>query len=62
MGLRWSKAYALSSGLKLELLARLDNAADRVYAGTVIVNEGNRRYFETGAPRNALLALRLQGS
>lgn len=62
VGLRWSKAYALSSGLKLELLARLDNAADRVYAGTVIVNEGNRRYFETGAPRNALVALRLQGS
>jgi len=42
------------------VLARLDNVTDRVYAGAVIVNEANGRYFETAAARNALLALRWQ--
>jgi iron complex outermembrane recepter protein len=44
----------------LSLLARLDNLTDKVYAGAVIVNEGNARYFETAAGRTALLALRWQ--
>jgi iron complex outermembrane recepter protein len=57
--LRWSKAYALGAGLKLELLARLDNAFDRRHAGSVIVNEANSRFFEPGTPRNGLVALRL---
>ena len=61
VALRWSKGYALSGGLRLELLARLDNAFDRVHAGSVIVGEANGRFFETGAPRSALLALRLVG-
>ena len=30
---------------------RLDNATDRRYAGSVIVNEGNARYFESALPR-----------
>ncbi|GAP35714.1 TonB-dependent receptor [Piscinibacter sakaiensis] len=41
-------------------LLRLDNAGDRRYAGSVIVNEGNRRYFEPALPRNALVALSAQ--
>lgn len=61
VGLRWSKAYTLGSGLRLELLARLDNAFDRVHAASVIVSEANGRFFESGAPRNALLAVRLVG-
>lgn len=61
LALRWSKGYALSSGLRLELLARLDNALDRVHVGSVIVGDANGRYFEPGAPRSALLALRLIG-
>ena len=39
-------------------LLRVDNATDRNYAGSVIVNEGNRRYFEPSMPRNWLIALR----
>ena len=35
---------------------RLDNAGDRRYAGSVIVNEANRRFFETALPRSWLLA------
>jgi iron complex outermembrane recepter protein len=38
-------------------LLRIDNATDRRYAGSVIVNEANRRFFEPAPPRGALLAL-----
>jgi iron complex outermembrane receptor protein len=31
---------------------RIDNVANRVYAGSVIVNEGNGRYFEAAAGRS----------
>ena len=44
----------------LELLARIDNITDRRYAGSVIVNEGNARYFETAASRSGLVSLRYQ--
>ena len=33
---------------------RIDNVANRVFVGSVIVNEGNSRYFETGAGRSLL--------
>jgi iron complex outermembrane receptor protein len=60
--LRWSKSYPLgSAGARMEWLLRVDNLLDRHYAGSVIVNDGNRRYYEPGAPRNALVALRLLG-
>lgn len=32
--------------------ARVDNATDRTYAGSVIVNEGNARYYESAPGRN----------
>jgi iron complex outermembrane receptor protein len=57
--LRLTHSIALGPGT-LSLLARIDNLFDRIYAGSVIVNEGNGRYFETAAGRNALLALRWQ--
>jgi iron complex outermembrane receptor protein len=57
VALRASHSYTLPLGT-LELLARLDNVADRVYAGSVIVNEGNGRYFETAAGRAVLLSAR----
>lgn len=60
--LRWLKAYPLGQGRTLELLARVDNLMDRRYAGSVIVNDSNGRYFETGAPRSGLLSLRLLGA
>jgi iron complex outermembrane receptor protein len=58
LNLRASQRYALPDGVTLELLARIDNATNRVYAGSVIVNDANGRYFETGAPRSGLLSLR----
>ena len=38
-------------------LLRIDNAADKRYAGSVIVNEANGRYFEPAPPRGLMLAL-----
>lgn len=59
LALRWSQRFALAGGQTAELLARVDNLADRRYAGSVIVNDGNGRFFEPGAPRSVLLGLRL---
>lgn len=56
--LRWSARFNLAPADALELLARVDNVFDRVYAGSVIVNDGNSRYFETGSPRAGLLSVR----
>lgn len=36
-------------------LPRADSAFDRAHAGSVIVNEGNTRFFEPGALRSWLL-------
>jgi iron complex outermembrane receptor protein len=59
LNLRARQRYDLGSGLTLELLARVDNLTDKVYAGTVIVNEGNGRFFEAGPPRAYSLGVRL---
>ena len=51
-------AYTRKFGaVEIEPLLRLENAADRRYAGSVIVNEGNRRFFEPAPPRNWLVAV-----
>lgn len=44
-------------GWRFSQLVRVDNATDRSYAGSVIVNEGNRRFFEPALPRNWTLAV-----
>ncbi len=36
---------------------RVDNLFDRDYVGSVIVNEGNNRYFEPGAGRSVTVGL-----
>ena len=36
--------------------ARVDNLTDKKYAGSVIVNEGNGRFFEPAAGRTYLLS------
>jgi iron complex outermembrane receptor protein len=36
---------------------RLENATDARYAGSVIVNEGNQRFFEPAMPRSVMLRL-----
>jgi iron complex outermembrane receptor protein len=43
---------------RLELLGRIDNAADRHVAGSVIVGESNQRHFEPAAGRSGLLSVR----
>ena len=43
---------------RLDLLARIDNQADRRVAGSVIVNEGNSRFFEPAPGRSGLLSAR----
>lgn len=42
----------------LETLMRLDNLLDRRGVGSVIVGEGNQRFYEPGAGRSLLLSLR----
>lgn len=59
VALRWQKSLVLGPDLHGELLLRLDNLLDRRHAGSVIVNDANGRHFEPGAPRRALVALRL---
>ena len=39
---------------------RLDNATDRSYSGSVIVNEAQRRFFEPALPRNWMVGLVLR--
>lgn len=42
---------------RLKEFVRLDNIGDRQYAGSVIVNESNQRYFEPAPGRNFLVGL-----
>ena len=58
--LRYLHSWDVGSEARLELLARVDNLADRRYAGSVIVAEANQRYFETAPGRNSLVSLRYQ--
>ena len=59
LGARWSKAWRVGGGWRLESLLRVDNLQGRRHAASVIVNDANGRFFEPGAPRNVLLSLRL---
>jgi iron complex outermembrane receptor protein len=43
--------------IEVEPLVRIDNVADKRYAGSVIVNEANRRFFEPAPERNWLVAV-----
>ena len=56
--LRYSHRWPVDAAADLQLLARLDNVAGRRVVGSVIVNDGNSRFFEPAAPRNALVSLR----
>jgi iron complex outermembrane receptor protein len=47
--------YATQS---LRGFVRVDNLLDNTYVGSVIVNEGNGRYYEPGTGRGVLLGLR----
>jgi iron complex outermembrane receptor protein len=56
--LRWRHDIPLGGADALELLLRADNLFDRRYIGSVIVNDGNGRFHEPGAPRSVLLSAR----
>lgn len=54
-GYRWNTARHALRGF-----VRVDNVADRNHIGSVIVNDGNGRYYEPGAGRGWLLGLELK--
>jgi iron complex outermembrane recepter protein len=47
----------ISGPWNFEGAARVDNLFDRSYAGSVIVNEGNARYFEPASGRQFTVKL-----
>ncbi len=52
----WGKALG---DWRIETLVRVDNLTDRRYAGSVIVNEANGRFFEPGLPRRVSASVRV---
>ncbi|PXW98827.1 iron complex outermembrane receptor protein [Sphaerotilus hippei] len=58
VNLRYRQRFALDRDGDIEVLARIDNLADRRVVGSVIVNDANGRYFEPATGRSALLSLR----
>jgi iron complex outermembrane receptor protein len=52
----WTQAYG---DWRLNTLARIDNLTNRHDVGSVIVNEGNSRYYEPSPGRSALLSVQL---
>jgi iron complex outermembrane receptor protein len=50
LGRNWSFGAS-----QLRTFARIENLFDRRYVGSVIVNEGNSRFFESGPDRSALI-------
>jgi len=57
--LRMNRRFAPQSWGRLNLLARVDNLLDRRYSGSLIVNEGARRYYEAAPGRGFWLGLDL---
>lgn len=52
--------YAFKTGnTKVFLYARIDNLFDKQYAGSVIVNDGNNRFFEPAPGRRMFVGLRV---
>jgi iron complex outermembrane receptor protein len=45
------------AGWTLKEFLRVDNIGDRKYSGSVIVNEGNSRFFEPAPRRNLLIGI-----
>ncbi len=55
---RWQLPMPDPKQGQVDVLVRVDNVANRKVAGSVIVNEGNSRFFEPAAGRSNLLSLR----
>lgn len=56
--LRWLQRWQVGEGSQVEWLTRVDNLFDHRYAGSVIVNDANGRYFEPAAGRTLQVSLR----
>lgn len=53
--------YMFTAGpARMMLFGRIDNVFDRAYAGSVIVNDGNQRFFEPSPGRRLYIGLRTQ--
>ncbi|HET8765151.1 MAG TPA: TonB-dependent receptor [Rhodanobacter sp.] len=59
VGVDVAYVFAFGSTQRLQLSARVDNLANRRYVGSVIVNDGNGRYYEPGPERSWMLGARL---
>ena len=62
LALRARHAWQIGASSRLEAVVRLDNVLDRRFAGSVIVNAANGRFFEPAAPRAWYLGLGWQQS
>lgn len=52
-----AKFQQTSGAWQFKGFVRIDNVANRAYAGSVIVNEGNGRYFEAAAGRSLIAGM-----
>ncbi len=59
LGLHVAYSFA-AAGARWNAWARADNLLDRSYAGSLVVNDGNGRYFEPASGRRITLGLRTQ--
>ena len=59
LALEAARGWRMDAG-DLRLFARIDNALDQSYIGSVIVNEGNGRFYEPGPGRTFLLGAQWQ--
>jgi iron complex outermembrane receptor protein len=55
LGRKWDLGSSTLRGF-----ARIENLFDKTYVGSVIVNEGNSRFFESGLERSAMVGLQWQ--
>lgn len=56
----YQRREATAGSPRWQFWARLDNLLDRRYAGTLIVNDGNGRFFEPAAGRRLMVGARAQ--
>lgn len=61
LNLRARRGWTVGA-MRAELIARVDNAADRRYVGSVIVNDGNGRFYEPAPGRSFWLGVSLRAA
>ena len=59
LNLEMARQWATARG-PLRAFARVDNVLDQRYIGSVIVNDGNQRYYEPGPDRSVTVGLQWQ--